>query len=113
MTGTSTKDRDHIERFLGSGVDHPTLALVYGATSHREVDIAESRRTRARGVLLGSDPICHCRPARAPGRGALGTRAVQAKLLLFAPDFTGELSRAASRRDDVELIDLDRLYHGS
>lgn len=30
MTGTSTKDRDHIERFLGSGVDHPTLALVYG-----------------------------------------------------------------------------------
>jgi hypothetical protein len=50
-------------------------------------------------------------PERA--RAALGPRAAQAKLLLFAPAFTAELVAAADRRTDVELIDLDRLYHGA
>ena len=35
------------------------------------------------------------------------------KLLLFARNgFTAELRQASAGRDDVELIDLDRLYHG-
>jgi hypothetical protein len=46
-------------------------------------------------------------------RDALGLRAAHAKLLLFAPDFTADLAKATSHRNDVELIDLDRLYHGT
>ncbi len=37
-----------------------------------------------------------------------------ARRLLFARSgFTAELRRAARARGDVELVDLDRLYHGS
>lgn len=40
--------------------------------------------------------------------------AAQAHLLLFSANgFDPNLTRAATRRPDVELIDLDRLYHGS
>lgn len=46
------------------------------------------------------------------GRAALGTRAAHARLLLFATAFTDELRASAARRGDVELVDLDRLYHG-
>jgi hypothetical protein len=46
-------------------------------------------------------------------RAAYGTRAVDAKLLLFAASFDPELVRDAHRRSDIELIDLDRLYQGS
>lgn len=45
-------------------------------------------------------------------RGALGVRASGAKLLLFAPAFSSSLLAEASSRPDVELVDLDRLYHG-
>lgn len=45
-------------------------------------------------------------------RSALGHRAAGAKLLLFGPAFTPELRSLADRRSDVELVDLDRLYHG-
>lgn len=43
---------------------------------------------------------------------ALGERAAGAKLLLFGVEFSAELRSAAKARADVELIDLDRLYHG-
>lgn len=46
-------------------------------------------------------------------RAVLGSRAAHAKLLLFAPEFTPALSALARQRADVELIDLDRLYHGA
>lgn len=45
-------------------------------------------------------------------RAALGARAGGARLLLFAPTFTDELTRTATERDDVELVDLQRLYRG-
>jgi hypothetical protein len=36
------------------------------------------------------------------------------KLLLFAGSgFTDDLRRVARRRGDVELVDLDRMYHGA
>jgi uncharacterized protein len=46
-------------------------------------------------------------------RGALGPRAASAKLLLFGTSIDQRLSEEAGRRADVELIDLERLYHGS
>lgn len=46
-------------------------------------------------------------------RAAYGGRAARAKLLLAAPSFTEELRSEADRRPDIELIDLERLYHGS
>jgi hypothetical protein len=46
-------------------------------------------------------------------RNAFGTRALDAKLLLFAPAFDPELVDAIDQRSDVELIDLDRLHRGS
>lgn len=46
-------------------------------------------------------------------RAALGTRAAHARLLLIAPAFTDEVRALAANRDDVDLVDLDRLFHGS
>ena len=76
-------------------------------------DAAPSERTiLAVGEAKAGEAI---RPRHLDGlakaRAALGTRAATAKLLLFAPAFTAEVAHAA-RRTDVELIDLERLYHG-
>lgn len=46
-------------------------------------------------------------------RAALGDRAHAASLLLVGTRFERSLTTAARKRSDVELIDLDRLYHGS
>jgi AAA+ ATPase superfamily predicted ATPase len=46
-------------------------------------------------------------------RAAFGNRAEGSKLLLFGPHVDGDLRRAAGGREDVELVDLDRLYRGS
>jgi len=46
-------------------------------------------------------------------RTALGARATAAKLLLFGVSFDPALLDYASSRADVEIVDLDRLYHGS
>lgn len=45
-------------------------------------------------------------------RAAIGTRAAGAKLLLCVPPFAGDVRREASDSADIELVDLDRLYHG-
>ena len=45
-------------------------------------------------------------------RSALGARANDAKLLLFGARVDRDLARVANRRPDVEIVDLDRLYHG-
>jgi len=45
-------------------------------------------------------------------RTALGQRAADAKLFLFGTEFDPALATAASKRHDVEIVDLDRLYHG-
>ena len=45
-------------------------------------------------------------------RTAMGQRAVDARLVLFGTNVDPELSTAASTRSDVEIVDLERLYHG-
>ena len=61
------------------------------------------------GETVGSARLHHLEQARA----ALGARAARARLLLFAPAFTHELQRLVSYRDEVELVDLERLYRGA
>ena len=46
-------------------------------------------------------------------RRRLGPRAQQARLLLIGSSFDPTLGEEARRRGDAELIDLERLYHGS
>lgn len=45
-------------------------------------------------------------------RVGFGPRAADAKLLLFGTDIDSRLSMVAEQRPDVEIIDLNRLYHG-
>lgn len=46
-------------------------------------------------------------------RDAIGARAREAKLLLFGSRVSTQLRREISSRDDIELIDWERLYAGS
>jgi uncharacterized protein len=46
-------------------------------------------------------------------RAHFGARAANAKLLLVGGAFDADLAQQASRRSDVELVDLERLYHGT
>lgn len=46
-------------------------------------------------------------------REALGSRASGAKLLLFGAEISEEVRDAAETRDDLEVVDLARLYGGS
>lgn len=64
---------------------------------------AKAGETASRGHLAHLERV----------RAAVGTRAATAKLLVFAPSFAGDLAEAAARRDDVELVDLARLYRGA
>lgn len=45
-------------------------------------------------------------------RAAMGQRAVNARLFLFGTEVDRALAAAASKRSDVEIVDLERLYHG-
>lgn len=60
------------------------------------------------GEIVGTERLRALENARA----ALGTRAAQARLLLFAPGFTAGIRDEAAGRPDLELVDLERLYRG-
>lgn len=60
------------------------------------------------GETFGIRHLKHLERARA----ALGQRAADARLFLFGTVFDPDLVSSVSKRSDVELIDLDRLYHG-
>jgi len=109
---------------LGGELGHvgPSSASVGGA--HHEVDLVVTSAAEASappaerailaigeakaGETVGATRLRQLETARA----ALGTRAAGARLLLFAPAFTDELQAIAARRGELELVDLERLYHG-
>jgi uncharacterized protein len=108
---------------LGGSPDHigPSSAWIDGKEHHLDVVAAADAGASSpaeRAVLA----IGEAKSGETGGRGhlhrlelaraALGTRAAGARLLLFAPAFTPDLAAEAARRGDVELVDLDRLYHG-
>lgn len=76
------------------------------AASERQVlTIGEAKA----GEMIGVGHLRRLEKARV----ALGTRAAHAKLMLCGSAFSAELERESSARGDVELVGLDRLYHGS
>jgi uncharacterized protein len=61
------------------------------------------------GTTLGRGHLRHLERARA----ALGVRAARARLLLIGAAFHEALREEAADRSDVELVDLERMYHGT
>jgi AAA+ ATPase superfamily predicted ATPase len=110
---------------LGGSPDYvgPSAVAIEGTEHQLDVVVAASdrpdsppadREVRAigeakSGETVGTGRLTELERARA----SLGPRAAHGKLLLFAPAFTAELVTVAARRPDIELIDLNRLYHGT
>lgn len=110
---------------LGGHADHvgPSSAYIDGTERQLDVVVATAdpvdtppseRTVLAIGEAKSGETVGHSHlRTLEQARNALGGRASHAKLLLFAPSFTHDLSTEAAKRADVELIDLHRLYHGS
>ncbi|MFF1815712.1 ATP-binding protein [Kribbella sp. NPDC058245] len=122
--------RSWVRRFasaetLGAEPDYvgPSAVVIDGTERQLDVVVAEakdpdeppgSRTICAIGEAKSGETIGHGHlRVLEQARAAYGSRATQAKLLLAAPTFTAELREEAVRRHDIELIDLERLYHGS
>jgi len=113
------------EATVGGPPDHigPSFVTVDGKERQLDVVVAAAgdertqpveRRITAIGEAKAGDTVeVRHLHALEQARLAFGQRALRAKLLLFAPRFTRDLEAEAGRRDDVELVDLDRLYHGA
>jgi hypothetical protein len=110
---------------LGGAPDHvgSTVLIRPGEEREQEIDIVVAADDGAtpseRTVLaLGEAKLAErLKPQHVKrletARAAIGTRARHAKLLLFGSDFDASLRRAARDRDDLELVDLERMYSGS
>jgi hypothetical protein len=102
--------RDHVGPSFVSinGVDHQLNVLVAGTG-----DAPSDRRIVALGEAKSGEVLTTCHLQRLErARTALGTNASYAKLLLFGERVDERLIQLAAKRDDVELVDLDRLYIG-
>jgi uncharacterized protein len=108
---------------LGGAPDHVGPSTVTVDGTERELDVVVAADTE--GAPPGERTVLAMAEAKAgeevgvdrlrvleSARAALGTRAARARLLLFAPVFTRDLTAEAARRPDVELVDLERLYRG-
>lgn len=109
---------------LGGFPDHvgPSSVVVDGTERQLDIVVAagsegvapSAREVRALGeakvgMTVGTGILRRLEKARA----SLGARATRASLLILAPAFHPDLVAAARAREDVELVDLDRLYEGS
>jgi uncharacterized protein len=98
--GPSRLTVDGVERQLDVVVadDHPDPA------SRRITAIGEAKA----GEVIGRRHLDRLTEAR----HRLGSRAEDARLLLIGSSFDPALDTETRRRDDVEVVDLQRLYHG-
>jgi len=105
-------------RTLGGMPQAVGPSVVPDAAAHRELEVdvvaTEGKRVLALGEAKWNGPIGVAVLAELEHRRALcGDRGRGAKLLLFCGGgFEPELRRHASKRRDLELVDLDRLYGG-
>ncbi len=103
--------RDHVGPSFISihGVDHELDVLVAGpgdAPSDREIVALGEAKS-------GEELTTRHLTALERARTALGANASHAKLLLFGERVHERLVQLAAGRDDVEIVDLDRLYKGT
>ena len=103
--------RDHVGPSFVSidGVDHELDVLVAGpgdAPSDREIVALGEAKS---GEELTTRHLLRLERART----ALGTHASHAKLLFFGERMDEKLVQLATERDDVQIVDLDRLYTGN
>ena len=103
--------RDHVGPSFMSihGVNHELDVLVAGPG-----DAPNDREIVALGeVKSGEELTTRHLTALERARTALGANASHAKLLLFGERVHERLVQLAAGRDDVEIVDLDRLYKGT
>ena len=92
---------------LPDGAEHQVDVVVAAADSESPLE----RSVLALGEAKSGERVTKRHPQRLEAvRTVLGHRAAGARLILFGADFAPGLTRAALERDDVELVDLDRLY---
>ena len=118
--------RTWVQRFadlatLGGAPHHigPSGVVIDGVDAELDVvvtgggDVPGERTVLAIGEAKAGESIGGRHLARLERvRAALGARATGARLLLFGSSFAAELAADADRRDDVELVGLERLYRG-
>ena len=116
--------RTWVQRFADpatlGGIPHhvgPSGVVVDGVDAELDVvvagdgDVPGERAVLAIGEAKAGETVGGRHVARLERvRAALGARAADARLLLFGSAFTKELSDEASRRRDIELVGLERLY---
>jgi AAA+ ATPase superfamily predicted ATPase len=109
---------------IGGEPDHvgPSVVTVAGTDYQLDVVVAaandapepSARRVLAIGEAKAGEMMSERRLRDLErARATLGPNAAGAKLLMFASGFTPELEAVAARRDDVELVGLERLYGGT
>ena len=110
---------------LGGAVGElgPSVLTVQGVERELDVVVSEDgqqdtapgeRRVLALGEAKSGEVMGLGRlRALEESRAALGQRGADARLLLFGPSFSDDLAQEAASREDVELIDLERLYFGT
>jgi hypothetical protein len=104
-------NRDYVGRSSVpyEGKDHELDIVVAGAG-----DVPGDRPVFALGEAKAGETISRRHLRRLElARNALGSKAVDAKLLLFGTAFDSALEEVSASRPEVELIDLERLYRGS
>ncbi|MHB8188861.1 MAG: AAA family ATPase [Ferrimicrobium sp.] len=108
---TTLPIRDHVGPSFVSldGVDHELDVLVTYAG-----DVPSDRGIVALGEAKSGEVLTtrHLQKLER-AKTALGANAARAKLLLFGERVDERLAQLAAERDDVEVVDLDRLYTGS
>jgi uncharacterized protein len=110
---------------LGGTPDHVGSTVIASAdTADQEIDLVVSadddgaapdqRTVRALGEAKVGETLTMAHVHRLErARAHLGPRAKDAKLLLFGSAIDQALRAHADRRSDVEIVDLERLYHGT
>ncbi len=107
---TAPGDRAHVgpSRIVGDGVPRQLDVVVTEDDPN-----PASRTVTALGEAKAGEKLTRRHLDRLQdARDRLGDRADGARLLLFGSDFDDALETTAQGRDDIELIGLDRLYHG-
>lgn len=83
------------------------LVIAAGSETHAKRTVHAIGEAKA-GEVIGRSHVLRLEAVREE----LGVRAADAKLVLFGTNFESAVRKDGVRRSDLELVDLERLYHG-